>query len=171
MTKLLPIILLLFALCSCKSPKAATPVILTNSDSIRSEVIIRERVDTVTVFVDVPAQSAERETFAGRSHLETDFAMSDAWINEDGSLGHNLFNKRQRLAIDTPVKATDSVSTTAKEIIREIPVPTPVEVERDFTAWERFRLRSFGYLVITILLLFVWLFRKPLIRWFRFFVS
>lgn len=160
---------LTLALVGCKSQKqiSATlpPVILNNEDSVKVETITITKLDTVTVYVEVPAQSAERHTSAGNSHLETDFATSDAWINDDGTLSHTLDNKPQSLAADVTVPHTSSKTNTENVRIKEVPVevPTIVEVERNFTWWERFRLKAFWFLLIIISAGVGWTFRKPLI--------
>lgn len=157
----------LFSLASCRSGKViySPPVVLNNADSIRIETVTITKLDTVTVFVEVPAQSAERHTAAGNSHLETDFAQSDAWINDDGTLSHTLENKPQSLAADVTVPNTCQETNTANVSVKEIPVevPTIVEVERDFTWWEQFRLKAFWFLIIIILAGVGWNLRKPLI--------
>lgn len=60
----------------------------TNTDT---KIVHIETIDTV--FIEIPAQSAERTTPGKESHLETDYAESDARINEDGTLTHTLHNK------------------------------------------------------------------------------
>lgn len=164
---ILIVVVALLSLASCRSGKVvySPPVVLNNADSIRIETVTITKLDTVTVFVEVPAQSAERYTAAGNSHLETDFAESDAWINDDGSLSHTLENKPQSLAADVTVPNTSQETNTANVSVKEIPVeePTIVEVERDFTWWERFRLKAFWYLLIISLAGVGWILRKPLI--------
>ncbi len=71
----------------------------------------RESVIYVPVIthIDVPAQTAERETRDSCSHLETDFAISDAVIRWQGGvpiLSHSLSNKPQRIenADSVPVR-------------------------------------------------------------------
>lgn len=163
------ICLLSLALVGCKAQKqiSATlpPVILNNSDSVKIETITITKLDTVTVYVEVPAQSAERHTVSGNSHLETDFAMSDAWIDDDGSLSHTLDNKPQSLAADVMVPNTISETNTENVNIKEVPVevPTIVEVERNFTWWEQFRLKAFWFLLIISSAGVGWTLRKPLI--------
>ena len=159
---------------ACRSSKEATvvpppPVIVTNTDSVRTEYIETVRVDTVTVFIEVPAESAKQVVQDSTSHLETNFALSYAWINPDGSLGHSLYNKPQSIPVDVPVIGKDTQTKTESEKIREIPIdrPVPVYVERDFTKWESFRLGAFWYLVGFAFLSALWICRKPLINLIR----
>lgn len=159
---------------ACRSSKEATvvpppPVIVTNTDSVRTEYIETIRVDTVTVYVEIPAESAKQIIPDSTSHLETNFALSDAWINPDGTLSHSLFNKPQSIPVDVPVIGKDTQTNNASEKIREVPIdrPVPVYIERDFTRWESFRLEAFWYLVGIALASAIWISRKPLINLLR----
>ena len=145
------------------------PVIVTNTDSVRAEYIETVRVDTVTVYVEIPAESAKQIVRDSTSFLETNFAFSNAWINSDGSLGHSLFNKPQSIPIDVTVIGKDTQTNNTSEKIREVPVdrPVPVYIERDFTKWESFRLGAFWYLVGIALASAIWISRKPLINLLR----
>ena len=159
-------IVFLFASCRTTRCKEVLPdtVVITNSDSVRVETLIRERVDTVTVYVAIPAQSALQVVKDSTSHLETDFATSDAWLNADGTLGHKLVNKARKVAAVTTVTATDTVTKSAETSYKEIPVPyhVKVEVERDFTKWESFRLKAFWYLITFFILTAIVILRKPI---------
>ena len=70
-------------------------------DSVRVEV--RERVIKIpdTVWIEIPAQSAERTTADSTSHLENDYAESNARINRDGTLYHDLATKPQSVPAKT----------------------------------------------------------------------
>lgn len=160
--KILTVILLFVLLASCRTqaPLTADTVQLTNSDSIRTEYIERVVVDTVTVQVHIPRESSTEVVGDSTSHLETNIAESDAWINPDGTLGHSLKNKAQPIAVDVlvPHKSTEKNTTAAS--IKEVPVPVQVYIERNFTPWELFRLKAFWYLVGCLGLLTVLRFRK-----------
>lgn len=168
-------ILGLLALTSCRTGRDvySPPVVINNTDSVRTETITITKLDTVTVYVEIPAQSAERQTFSGNSHLETDLAESDAWINDDGSLSHNIKNKPQSLPADVTVPNTIRETNTESVGLKEVPVyvPTPVEVERSFTWWESFRLKAFWYLLCISLAGVGWIIRKPLISAIKHFVD
>lgn len=159
--------IVIFGLTSCRAQKGIVPtppVIVTNTDSIMTEYIETVRVDTVTIYVEIPAESAKQIVPDSTSHLETNFALSDAWINSDGTLGHSLFNKPQSIPVDAPVIGKDTQTNNTSEKIREMPIdrPVPVYIERDFTKWESFRLGAFRYLVGIVLASAIWIFRKPL---------
>ena len=157
------IYVLLAAACllSCKSKERAVvtvsePVYIHSSDSVRTEYIERVRIDTVTVEILIPSETTREIVFDSVSHLETKFAESFAWINADGSLGHSLTNKEQKLLSDVAIPTIERESNNESVQIREIPVPYEVtitkEVARDFTKWESFRLKAFWYVSIGFIL-------------------
>ena len=81
---LLSALLLLLGCCPCRhltSSESKTGIDSTN-------IHYRERVILVpdTVFVDIEQQTSERTAKDSTSHLENDYALSDARINADGSL-------------------------------------------------------------------------------------
>lgn len=80
-------------------------------DSVRTEVVTKTYFVTDTVFVEIPAQTAERTTRDSVSRLENDYATSEARINADGTLYHDLLTKPQRIAreAEMPVERRDSI--------------------------------------------------------------
>lgn len=96
---ILSVLLLMVGCCPCRHLSSSE--ITTGSDSTRTEY--RERVLLVpdTVFVEIPHQTAERTTQDSVSHLENDYALSDARINTDGSLYHTLATKPQLKPVET----------------------------------------------------------------------
>lgn len=157
--------LLLMSACrSSKQMLPSTPVIVTNTDSVRIEYIETVRIDTVTVEVPVPMESAKQVVPDSTSHLETSLAESDAWLNPDGTLGHSIKNKGQSIKVDVPVPVKDTKTNNTSASVREIPVPypEPVYIEREFTKWESFRMGAFWYLVVLSVISIAIVFRKPL---------
>lgn len=160
---LLIVILLALAalLTGCRTArKTQTPLpyvpIETSTDT---KVIHVESIDTV--FITPPAQTAERTTAEKESHLETDYAESDARINEDGTLTHTLKNKTQ----PKPVPVKNGTDIVYVDKITEKPIA--VEVERELTWWERARMKSFWWLSGLAAILTAYIFRKPLQRLLR----
>ena len=160
-TKLL-IIFLAFLLCSCGAGRQL-PVQTEQKDSVRVEV--REKTVYIrdTVILKIPAQSAENTTRDTSSHLETDYAESDARINPDGTLYHNLRNKEQEkpVPVDVPVTQKDSI------VYRDKFIYETIEVERDLTLWQKWQMRSFWILLSIVA---VYLLRKPLLALARRFI-
>lgn len=161
-------ILILILTGSCRTSKKVTPsspVIVTNTDSVRTEYVETVRIDTVTVEIPLPVESSKQVVQDSTSHLETSLAFSDAWLNPDGTLGHSINNKEQKFKADVPVPVKDTQINNTSASVREVPVPypEPVYVERDFTRWESFRLGAFWYLVVLSGVSLIFAFRKQLL--------
>ena len=117
-----------------------------------------ERIDTVEVEVEVPAQSASNVTTDPASHLETDVAESDAWLDSLGRLHHTLANKPGKLPAQVPVKSheRDSIGW------RDRPVPYPVE--RELSRWEAIKMDFGGFALgavgVVVCVAVIWLIKK-----------
>lgn len=169
MNRMAFIIGLAVVLSSCHTSKQTippTPVVLNNSDSVRIETIINTVYVPTPVELDIPQQSQTNVTPADSSHVETDLAESDAWINPDGTLGHSIANKPGKLKGEVYVPQTTTENNKEAVKVKEIPVPAPypVEVEREFTPMEQIKLAAFWYLVGAVIVSIGLLFRKPLWR-------
>lgn len=150
-----------FLTTGCKTHKTVQeqlPVvpIETNTDT---KMVHIETIDTV--FIEVPVQSAERTTPGKESHLETDYAESDARINEDGTLTHTLHNKPTKQPV--PVKNSTDTVYVDKFIEKPVPVEVPKVVERELTSWQKTRLNTWGWLATALVFCIGWVCRKPLI--------
>ena len=149
--------------------KVAAPVqtvTLERTDSARVTHRTITVIDTVTVTVEIPAQSAMRHTADSVSHLETDVALSDARLLSDGTLLHTIENKPQGQRAEVYVPRTSTTDTVTRERVREVPVEVqqPVEVERELTQWQSFRLDAFWWLVAALALCGGWIARKPILN-------
>ena len=136
------IAMLLFS--SCRTSRQV--VVVEGKDSIRIEERIREIKITDTLFIAVPPQSAERTTADSTSHLENDYAVSDARIMADGSLYHSLETKART---DT---LTGEVSVQAKDsIIYRYKLNTKVvTIEKGLSDWQKIQIRGFWiFLILT----------------------
>lgn len=150
-------------LTACSSSKKATQTqlpIVPIENNTDTKVVHIETIDTV--FIEIPAQSAERTTPDKFSHLETDYAESDARINADGTLTHSLKNKAETPK-PVPVKNTNDTIYQDRYIEKPVEVQVPTEVERNLTRWEKTRLNTWGWLATALVLLLVWTFRSPLL--------
>lgn len=113
---------ILAALCGCRPHRNQTPVpetITLQATMSTREVHTRY---TDTVYIRIPSQESERETFDSLSVLESDYAVSEAQIRPDGSLRHSLRHKNTPL----PVQVTVTTDTIYKDRIIEKPVPVKV---------------------------------------------
>ena len=116
--------LILAALCGCRSHRNPTPV--PETVTLQATMSTREvhTRHTDTVYIHIPAQESERETFDSVSVLESDYAVSEAQIRPDGSLHHSLRHKDTPL----PVQVTVTTDTIYKDRVIEKPVPVKVHV-------------------------------------------
>ena len=79
--KHLPLLLLLtFIIGGCASSRRLSENV-HQQDSVQVKVETRIEYVPDTVFIEIPAQTSERETADSTSHLENDYATSDARIN------------------------------------------------------------------------------------------
>lgn len=124
--------LLLFS--SCRSRQQL--VVVEARDSVRVEERVREVKVTDTLFLEAPHQAAERTTADSTSHLENDYAVSEARIMADGTLFHSLETKPRTdtLAREVGVQVRDSI------VYREKVVPQPVPIEKPMGWFTQMRL-------------------------------
>lgn len=134
----------------CSPGKHLTKTQQQQQDSTRVEV--RKEIVYVpdTVYLEIPAQTAERTTRDSTSHLENDYATSNARINPDGSLYHDLNTKPQEIPkeVQTPVERNDSIVYKYK--YRTVYETVEVEVERELTWWQRTQMYGFWVALIII---------------------
>lgn len=141
---------LLFTGCStCKNVAASQE---QRQDSTHTEVVTKTYFVTDTVFLEIPSQVAERMTADSVSQLENDYATSEARINPDGTLYHDLKTKPQDIPkeVQTPVQQKDSIVYRYK--YRNI-VKT-VEVEREMTWWQKTQIYGF-WVAIAVLIVYI----------------
>lgn len=124
--------LLLFS--SCRTGRQV--VVVEGKDSIRIEERLRYVQVVDTFFMEVPPQSAERTTADSTSHLENDYALSDARILADGTLYHSLETKPRTdtLSREVVAQVNDSI------IYREKIVPQVAIVEKELNWFAQLRL-------------------------------
>lgn len=164
-------ILFIVSGCCTQRRVVETFTTITEKDSskvdVRVETIIEYQTDTV--FIEIPAQMAERTTQDSISHLENDYATSDARINSDGSLFHNLNTKPQKKPVEyqKPIERKDSIRIEYKYIEVEKEKEIPVYIKRDFTWWERTCIKWFPWSLVLIFVSFGIHFRKPIISLFK----
>lgn len=153
---------------SCKSKQQAVflpsePVVIHKTDTVWERTAERVRIDTVTVTVEIPAQSAVQTVRDSVSHIETDYAESTAWINPDGSLGHSIRNKEKTVEENALVPVKETTTDRGEKSVEQVPVyikePVPVAVEKELTLWQRFRLGAFWWLFGISVCSLLWIFR------------
>ena len=132
--------LLMTACCPCRNVVAEREV----QDSVRTEY--RERTVYVpdTVYLEIPLQSAERTTQDSLSHLENEFAVSEARITGEGLLFHSLETKQQTKPIATEREIVTRDSIVYKD--RYITATKTVEVERRLSVFQKVQMWGFWVL-------------------------
>lgn len=160
------IILVLMTLFGCKAKQAAIAPTTIYKDSLRIEY--RERVEYVpdTVFIQIPLQEKEvtkKDTF---SVLENDYAVSRVWLNQDGSMRHQLSTKPQLMKVDTNkrIEYRDSL------IYRDKEVRVPYPAERKLSKWEKIKDDWFSYVLGLLIISLAVNFRKPILKIVRRFI-
>mgnify|MGYP000820292683 CR=1 FL=1 len=126
------IVMLLFS--SCRTGRQV--VVVEARDSVRVEERIREIKVTDTLFVEIPGQKESTTVRDSVSHLENDYAVSDARVNPDGSLYHSLETKHRTdtLSREVGVQVRDSI------VYREKVVPKIVPVEKELNWFTQMRI-------------------------------
>lgn len=150
------IIILLFALLllgACSTTRKLSSQTTNDRDSIRIEY--REKIVNVpdTVFVEIPAQTAERMTPDSTSHLENDYAESDARINPDGTLFHSLDTKQQMKPVPTGKQIEYRDSIVYRDRIKTETVTETIYVERNLSWWEKTQIYGFWLALAVIAIL------------------
>ncbi len=129
---------------SCRTGRQV--VVVEARDSVRVEERVREIKVTDTLFVEVPMQKESTTVRDSMSHLENDYAISDARIMIDGSLYHSLETKPR---IDTLTQEL-YVQVRDTTIYREKVIPQIVTVEKGLSDWQKIQIRGFWiFLILT----------------------
>lgn len=160
LAELVALSLLAVLLTSCGSSRHAATSVETH-DSTKVEVRT-ERIEHIdTVYIELPRQVERIVTQDTTSRLENDYAVSEVKV-EAGMLHHTLETKAAKIPV--PVKSTiekkDSITTNSKSEVEK----EKVYIEKELTAWQRFRLRGFWFLAAIVGGYIVWKFRRPLFR-------
>ena len=150
------ILVLCYLLCvACGSLRQVTPT---------ERVVTETRIETVfktdTVFFEVPHIVERVVTKDTLSVLENEFAKSAASVS-DGLLAHSLETKpvKQPVEVQTKIVYRDSV------IVKDNVIVQTVEVEKELTGWQSFKMKMGGWflgILIILIVLLILYFVKPL---------
>lgn len=139
--------LVIAAACSC-SPKIIEKVV--------TEIEYRDRVVHDTTEVKIPYEVEKIVTRDTMSHLENDYAKSDAEVS-DGFLSHSLESKPQIIRVPYEVHVTDT-------IWKESEVKTEIQyIEKPLSWWKRSQIKGF-WILLGVVLYAGWKFRTPLLN-------
>lgn len=160
---LIPILLSILMTIGCSSKKA---IVTEKRDSVRTEIRYEKVFIKDTAYIEIPAQISERIIKDSVSFLENDYALSNARLNSDGTLFHDLRTKPQNkpVVVDTKIERRDSIIYKDREI--EVPIP----VERELGWWEKTSIRFFPLSLSALFLICLYLFRKPILTLIRRFI-
>ena len=151
------ILVLFSALCvACATARQAAP-----SEKIITETRIETVFQTDTVFLEVPKIVEKIVTADTVSVLENEYAKSEASVS-DGLLAHSLETKpiQQPVEVQTKIVYRDSV------IFKDVVVYETVEVEKELTGWQTFKMKMGGWflriLSLLALVAIIWIIIKIL---------
>ena len=137
-------LILLSALCvACATVRQAAP-----SEMIQTETRIETVLQTDTVYLEVSKIVERIVTKDTVSVLENDFARSAAEVS-DGLLSHSLETKpvKQPVEVQTKIVYRDSV------VFKDVVITETVEVEKELTGWQTFKMRTGGITIMILSLL------------------
>lgn len=122
-------------------------------EKVVTQVEYRDRVVHDTATVEVPVEVEKIVTRDTTSHLENNWAKSDAMVS-GGFLHHSLESKPRIIQVPVEVHVTDTV--LKEQEIKEV----EKLVEKELTWWQRFRMEAFPWLLLAVVLLLLYVFRK-----------
>lgn len=162
---------MLFIVSGCCTQRRAVEqntTVIQQKDSENTEVRVEKVIEYMidTVYIKIPAQMAERTTQDSTSHIENDYATSDARINQDGTLYHDLKTKPQAIASEfqKPVERNDSIRTEYKAKTEYITLIDEKEVEKELTWWQQTCIKWFPWCLILLIIAIGYIFRKPILK-------
>jgi len=121
---------------------------LPTTDSTKVEVRTETVIEKDTVFVELPRVVERVAVQDTTSHLENEFALSDARIS-GGVLKHSLETKPVKMpaVVDKQIVYRDSV------VFRDRVQTQTVEVEKKLTGWQQAKLRVGGFCFFAVILI------------------
>ena len=121
---------------------------LPTTDSTKVEVRTETVIEKDTVYVELPRVVERVAVQDTTSHLENEFALSDARIS-GGVLKHSLETKPVKMpaVVDKQIVYRDSV------VFRDRVQTQTVEVEKKLTGWQQAKLRVGGFCFFAVILI------------------
>lgn len=125
---------------------------LPTTDSTKVEVRTETVIEKDTVFVELPRVVERVAVQDTTSHLENEFALSDACIS-GGVLKHSLETKPVKMpaVVDKQIVYRDSI------VFRDRVQTQTVEVEKKLTGWQQAKLRVGGFCFFAVILIGLYL--------------
>ena len=121
---------------------------LPTTDSTKVEVRTETVIEKDTVYVELPRVVERVAVQDTTSHLENEFALSDARISA-GVLKHSLETKPVKMpaVVDKQIVYRDSV------VFRDRVQTQTVEVEKKLTGWQQAKIRVGGFCFFAVILI------------------
>ena len=125
---------------------------LPTTDSTKVEVRTETVIEKDTVYVELPRVVERVAVQDTTSHLENEFALSDAHIS-GGVLKHSLETKPVKMpaVVDKQIVYRDSI------VFRDRVQTETVEVEKKLTGWQQAKLRVGGFCFFAVILIGLYL--------------
>ena len=125
---------------------------LPTTDSTKVEVRTETVIEKDTVYVELPRVVERVAVQDTTSHLENEFALSDAHIS-GGVLKHSLETKPVKMpaVVDKQIVYRDSI------VFRDRVQTRTVEVEKKLTGWQQAKLRVGGFCFFAVILIGLYL--------------
>ena len=137
-------LVLFSALCvACSVSRQAAP-----SEKIITETRIETVYQTDTVYLEVPKIVEKVVTKDTVSVLENEFAKSAASVS-DGLLAHSLETK----PVQKPVEVQTKIVYRDSIIFKDVVVYETVEIEKELSRWQTFKMKTGGITLTTLSLL------------------
>lgn len=136
---LLPVLLV-----GCRSYRHLSESV-NRQDSVQVRVETRVEYVPDTVLVEIPVERFVQVQDTA-SHLETSYAISDAFLRSDGRLYHSLENKAQKRPYEVRKEVVYKDSIIYRD--RNTETVKTVEVERKLTWWQKTQMRGFWAFVL-----------------------
>ena len=132
---------------------------LPSTDSTKVEVRTETVFEKDTVFVELPRVVERVAVQDTTSHLENEFALSDAYIS-GGVLKHSLETKPVKIpaVVDKQIVYRDSI------VFRDRVQTVTVEVEKKLTGWQQAKLRVGGFCFFAVILIGLYFIIKSLLN-------
>ena len=145
MKNFIPLVLFSAMCVACATARQAAP-----SEKIITETRVETVFQTDTVFLEVPRIVEKIVTKDTVSVLENEYAKSEASLS-DGLLAHSLEPKpvQQPVEVQTKIVYRDSV------VFKDVVVYETVEVEKELTGWQTFKMKMGGWFLGILIILIV----------------
>ena len=124
---------------------------LPTTDSTKVEVRTETVIEKDTVYVELPRVVERVAVQDTTSHLENEFALSDARIS-GGVLKHSLETKPVKMpaVVDKQIVYRDSI------VFRDRVQTQTVEAEKKLTGWQQAKLRVGGFCFFAVILIAIY---------------